>query len=292
MGPENGRLLEAGAHDGRLASDILGWMKTSRSALFETVEYWILEPSKQRRQWQQSSLKAFAGKVRWFDSWEAIGQTGVRGVIFANELLDAMPVHRLGWDSTRKVWFEWGVAMEGDRFVWTRLSMPHDSVSGLRAARLTLPPELLAVLPDGFTTEVCPAAVEWWQQASTALKQGRLLTFDYGLTREQFLVPERAQGTLRAYHQHRISNDLLANMGEQDLTAQVDFTALQEVGEAAGLKTEGLRPQSDFLTRVALETRNAGADFGTWTPDQLREFQTLTHPEHLGRSFKVLVQTR
>lgn len=291
-GLEKGRLLEAGAHNGRLASDILGWMKSSRSALFETVEYWILEPSRQRRRWQESTLEAFAGRVRWFDSWEAIPKTGLQGVIFSNELLDAMPVHRLGWDATRKVWFEWGVGLEGDRFVWTRLSIPHDSDSALRTANLTLPPELLAVLPDGFTTEICPAAVEWWRQAAMCLKQGRLLAFDYGLTREQFLVPQRAQGTLRAYHQHRSSGDLLANMGEQDLTSQVNFTALQEAGEAAGLKTEGLCCQSDFLTRITLETRNTGSDFGTWTPDLLREFQTLTHPEHLGRSFKVLVQTR
>jgi len=292
MGPAESCLLEAGAHDGRLAADILGWMKSSRSAVFETVEYWILEPSEQRRRWQQSTLEPFTGRVRWFDSWDSIPPKGVQGVIFSNELLDAMPVRRLGWDATRKAWFEWGVGLEGDRFVWTRLSIPRDSDSALRNAHLTLSSELQAVLPDGFTTEVCPAAVEWWRQASMKLKQGRLLTFDYGLTREQFLVPQRAQGTLRAYHRHRISNDLLANVGEQDLTAHVDFTALQEAGEAAGLKTEGLRCQSDFLTRVALETRNDGSDFGAWTPDRLREFQTLTHPEHLGGSFKVLVQTR
>jgi SAM-dependent MidA family methyltransferase len=292
MGLDKGRLLEAGAHDGRLAADILGWMKSSRSAVFETVEYWILEPSEQRRRWQQKTLEAFAGKVRWFDSWDSIRQTGVRGAIFANELLDAMPVCRLGWDAARKSWFEWGVGMEGDKFVWTRLSLQLDPDSALRTSHLKLPPELLAVLPDGFTTEICPASVEWWRHAAMCLEQGRLLTFDYGLRREQFFTPERAQGTLRAYHQHRLSSDLLAHVGEQDLTAQVNFTALQEAGEAAGLKTEGLFSQAEYLTRIAEAMWKAGSDFGKEPHGRVRKFQTLTHPEHLGRSFKVLVQTR
>lgn len=292
MGLEKGRLLEAGAHDGRLAADILRWLKSARPNLFGQIEYCILEPSEHRRQWQRKTLEAFAGNVRWFDAWDSIGDTDVRGVIFANELLDAMPVHRLGWDAFRQSWFEWGVGLEDEKFVWTRLPPEHSPHSALRAAHLKLPPGLLAVFPDGFTTEICPAAVEWWRQAAKSLKQGRVLTFDYGLTREQFFTPERAQGTLRAYHVHRVSGDLLANAGEQDLTAQVDFTALQEAGEEAGLKTEGLFSQAEYLTRIAEATWKTGSDFGKWSPGRVREFQTLTHPEHLGRSFKVLVQSR
>src|SRR6185437_14491760 len=94
------------------------------------------------------------------------------------------------------------------------------------SALATLPPELLNVLPDGFTTEVCPAAVDWWRQAARALKSGKLMTIDYGLRAEQFFTPTRRDGTLRAYHQHHQSNDLLARPGEQDLTAQVNFTAI------------------------------------------------------------------
>jgi SAM-dependent MidA family methyltransferase len=267
-------------------------LKRARPNLFTQIEYFILEPSEQRRQWQRKTLESFAGKVRWFNAWVSFGDTEIRGVIFANELLDAMPVHRFGWDALRQSWFEWGVGLEDGKFVWTRMPTEQGPHSALRAAHLELPPELLAVLPDGFTTEICPAAVEWWRQAAKSLKQGRVLTFDYGLTREQFFTPGRAQGTLRAYHLHRVSGDLLANAGDQDLTAHVDFTALQEAGEAAGLKTGGLFSQAEYLTRIAEATWKAGSDFGEWSPGRIRELQTLTHPDHLGRSFKVLVQSR
>ena len=83
------------------------------------------------------------------------------------------------------------------------------------------------VLPDGFTTEVSPAATAWWRRASRALKTGHLLTIDYGLDGQQFFAPERKNGTIRAYHRHHSTSDLLLNIGEQDLTAHVDWTAAE-----------------------------------------------------------------
>ena len=77
------------------------------------------------------------------------------------------------------------------------------------------------------------------------------MAFDYGLRAEEFLVPHRAQGTMRAYDRHHVSGDLLHSPGEQDLTAHVNFTHLQRVGEAAGLVTEMYTSQEQFLTRVA-----------------------------------------
>ena len=168
-----------------------------------------------------------------------------------------------------------------------------DALAGeFAAAGLTLAPELLAVLPDGFTLELCPAARHWWRQAAAALRHGQLLTLDYGLTAEQILAPERSQGTLRAYHRHRVSPDLLAHPGDQDLTAHVNFTQLQLAGESAGLRTDSLSSQTQFLTAIAGQTWESASRFGEWTPSLTRQFQTLTHPEHLGRPFRVLVQSR
>jgi len=293
------QILESGAHNGQLAADILNWLEARRPDVFARMEYCILEPSQVRRKWQQKSLGELARKVCWFESWERLPPSGVDGIIFSNELLDAMPVHRLGWDAEAGEWFEWGVGVENGQFVWKRMSpksetrTPHSALSVCCAA-FTGPQweKLMAVLPDGFTTEISPAAVAWWRQAASSLKQGRLLTFDYGLDAEQFLAPERAGGTLRAYRRQRLSDDLLANAGDQDLTAHVNFTALQQAGESAGLKTEGLYSQAEFLTRVAEATWNAKPVFGDWMPARVRQFQTLTHPEHLGRSFKVLLQSR
>jgi SAM-dependent MidA family methyltransferase len=210
----------------------------------------------------------------------------VNGIIFANELLDAMPAHRLGWEAAAKKWFEWGVGFANEDFFWTRMELKWD------IAPKGLPEELLAILPDGFTTEVCPPATRWWRQAAAALKGGRIMTCDYGLSAEQFFSPERREGTLRAYYRHRQNGELLARAGEQDLTAQVNFTEISAAGESRGLKTEAWSSQGRLLTRV-LEKMVANKNLlEKWTPAKTRQFQTLTHPEHLGRSFQVLVQSR
>ena len=151
---------------------------------------------------------------------------------------------------------------------------------------------LLEVLPDGFTTELCPAAEQWWRTAALALGCGKLLTFDYGLSAEEFFMPERKDGTARGYHHHRLSSDVLAHPGEQDITAHVNFTAIQTAGESAGLRTDAFLTQAQFLTSIAARMWKDEASFGDWTPERTRQFQTLTHPEHLGRSFRVLVQSR
>jgi SAM-dependent MidA family methyltransferase len=280
------QILEAGAHDGRLALDLLRWLRTNRPALLGTLEYWILEPSARRRQWQEETLREFSGRVRWFEDWNALPPSGVNGVIFSNELLDAFPVHRLGWDAAAKNWFEWAVTVQGDDFVWTKIPL------NSQLPVPVLPAELLAVLPDNFTTEISPAATDWWRHAARALKTGKLLTLDYGLTHEQFFTPERKHGTLRAYHRHHQTSDLLANPGDQDLTAHVNFTALRETGESAGLRTEALIHQSQFLTAIVSRADSHAPAIQNWTPAQTRQFQTLTHPEHLGHSFQVLLQSR
>jgi len=294
------RIVEAGAHDGQLARDILIWLRERRARLFERIEYCILEPSACRREWQRRKLGVLAARVRWFDDIDARQpQTGdsadafpdlrfVSGVIFCNELLDAVPVHRLGWDAKRRDWFEWGVAIDDGNFGWARMpKVSHDSLLTPR-----VPPELLDVLPPDFTTEICPAAECWWRAVASRLKRGRLLTIDYGLSAEEFFAPQRADGTLRAYYRHRLSTDVFANIGDQDLTAHVNFSSIQAAGQSAGLKTESLETQARFLTGIARRAWADGSGFGPWTSAQTRQFQTLTHPEHLGRPFRVLVQAK
>ena len=310
-GNEAMRIVEAGAHDGRLAKDVLGWLREHRPALFERLEYWIVEPSDRRRGWQERKLGEFGAKVWWVREFAGLpGATdsvapaprtgGLRGIVFSNELLDAMPMHRLGWDANNGVWFEWGVTLRAGRFVWTRLAGGEQGDDNQRSGerfpishwQWPIGKEVLETLPDGFSTELCPAAEKWWHMAAVALEAGKLLTIDYGLTSEEFLSPERKEGTLRGYCYHRPSSDLLAHPGEQDITAHVNFTAIRAAGELAGLKTDAFMTQSQFLTRIAARAWEKQDSFGEWTPERTRQFQTLTHPEHLGRSFRVLVQSR
>ncbi len=285
------QLVEAGAHDGRLALDILGWVKANRPQLWEAFEYWILEPSEARRAVQRAALAGFAGKARWFGSWEEISAAGVQGIIFSNELLDAMPAHRLGWDAGKREWFEWGVRVAGDGALeWTRLAARREVIEAGGLAKL--PRELLELLPQDFTTEINLAAIDWWRSAAGALRAGKLVAFDYGLDALEFFTPERRDGTLRAYRRHQVGADLLADPGKQDLTAHVNFTAIRETGEGAGLATECQQTQSQFLVGIVKEMERRGQLPPEWDSKRTRQFQTLTHPEHLGRAFRVLVQSR
>jgi SAM-dependent MidA family methyltransferase len=176
---------------------------------------------------------------------------------------------------------------------------------------LHLPSSLIEVLPDGYIIEACPAAETWWREAASVLGRGKLMTIDYGLTADELFLPGRLRGTLRAYFRHHVSDDLLANVGQQDLTAHVNFSAIQAAGESMGLRTEMFSTQSQFLTQILEKASKAnspgklvaakrlvspksdgGGSEDGWTSAQARQFQTLTHPEHLGRAFRVLVQSR
>ena len=291
LGPGPLHLVEAGAHDGQLALDILNWLAAHRPALLGRLTYWLIEPSVDRQNRQRLKLEIFSSCVEWFPGWEAVSTDGVRGVLFSNELLDAFPVHRLAWDAREHRWIEWGVAWERGRFAWRRMEPAEDWPARLAEAGFELPPPLLAVLTDGFELEIAPAAAHWWHGAARTLRAGKLLTIDYGVTALERLDPGRAAGTLRGYSGHRLQPDVLANPGDQDITAHVNFTQLQRAGERAGLRTEDLIDQPRFLARIAARAAEEGTA-GDWTPARRRQFQTLTHPEHLGRAFRVLVQSR
>lgn len=281
------RLVEAGAHGGRFAADVLNWfqLRHPREAA-DRVRYAVLEPSARREQWQRRRLALFGGRVEWWRHWPVATDADEFAVILSNELLDAMPLRRFGWDAVARRWFEWGVRGGPERFEWARLPLAQ------AAAELDLPAEPAAALPDGFTVERGFAAEAWWTSAAAWLRRGRLLTFDYGDWMGEPPQPERPAGTLRSYRRHRVGADALADPGEQDLTAHVDFRRIAMAGERTGLVTEEFAAQGRWLARLGAEALNAEAEFGEWTPSHTRQFQTLTHPDHFGRRFKVLAQAR
>jgi SAM-dependent MidA family methyltransferase len=280
------RIVEAGAHDGKLAGDILDWLQSNRPKLFGQIKYCIIEPSIRRQEWQREILHEFAPRVCWFAGIEGlklkIQNSKLSGIIFSNELLDAMPVHRFSWDAEKKEWFEWGVGLEGGKFVWAKI----------QNSQFTIPnSQLETVLPEGYVIETSPAAENWWREAASVFGCGRLMTIDYGFTTNEMFSPDRTRGTLRAYFRHHASDDLLANVGKQDITAHVDFSAIQTAGESAGLTTESFLTQTQFLTWILGKTLK-DKTFGKWDTKRTRQFQTLTHPDHLGRAFRVLIQSR
>jgi SAM-dependent MidA family methyltransferase len=276
-------LVEAGAHDGRLAADILTWLEQHRPALFARLEYYLVEPSARRKRKQQEQLGRFGGKVGWYDSLQTLPRLP-GGVVFSNELLDAMPVERYGWDAGAKAWFEWGVHFVAGQFQWVKLPRRPALVAPW------LPAELLSVLPDGFTIDQSLAAERWWANAAKVVQRGWLMACDYGLEELEFFSPHRADGTLRAYSGHRVGAAVLASPGGQDLTANVNFTRIRRAGEAAGLRTTVFATQAEFLGKLVSRFWEESVKEGPLATPQTRQLQTLMHPEHLGRAFRVLVQ--
>jgi len=198
-----------------------------------------------------------------------------------------MPARRLGWNSKARRWFEWGVGLRSGKFVWE----PLGPLSDENLAELTQ--SLAAVgemVPDGFTMEASPTARNWWKRAANALARGKLLAFDYGYTSDELLF--KTGGTLRAYNRHHLATDILEAPGEQDITAGVNFSAIQAEGEKLGLVTETFSSQSVFLTGIFERAFASANKNETWLLENRRQFQTLIHPEHLGASFRVLVQGR
>ena len=166
-------LVEAGAHDGQLAHDLLTALGRRRPDLLDRIHYWLIEPSVQRQNWQRLKLENVAPRVGWVADFDQLPRSGVRGVILSNELLDAFPVHRLGWDARQRRWFEWGVGWQDGRFTWQRLAEDAggpDWDQALARAGFELPDALRAVLPDGYVLEWAPRAAAWWEKAARALR--------------------------------------------------------------------------------------------------------------------------
>jgi SAM-dependent MidA family methyltransferase len=280
-------VIEAGAHDGRLAADILTALNEHAPDVLARMQYWMVEPSARRHAAQFERLAGAFKHVAWASSFAELKSRRLVGVVFSNELFDALPVHRFRWSREAGQWREIGVALSGGRL--NHVELPQRG-SGNAGANPQVSAELQNVLPEGFVMETSPAREELLEEMAGSVEAGWMITVDYGGTREQLLSPARNQGTVRAFRQHHRRDDLLDSPGEQDLTAHVDFTQLIEAGHRLDWREEWLGSQARFLTGIA--GGEAPVEDGFWSSARVRQFQTLIHPEHLGERFQVLVQVK
>ncbi|MEN9231209.1 MAG: SAM-dependent methyltransferase [Thermostichus sp. DG02_5_bins_236] len=289
-------VIEMGAGSGQLAWDWLTYVQRSHSQFWQALDYRILERSATLRRLQQERLTAFIDKVSWWEGathqdGDGIPDQSVTGCFFSNELVDAFPVHRVQVQGGAlwEIYVE--VGESGLREVLGELSTP-----ALREyfVRLGIPIE---TYPEGYQTEVNLKALDWLEWLARKLRRGYVLTLDYGHTAERYYSPHRSQGTLLAYRQHSSHTDPYVQVGSQDLTAHVDFTTLQQVGETLGLKMLGWTRQSSFLVCLGLTERLAALSQATDTVDISQVLQrrqalhSLLDPIGLG-GFGVLVQAK
>ena len=277
--PARWRLIESGAHDGTLAADILSALQRLERPAFTAVEYAIPEPLPLLRAAQQEQLRPFAGQVRAVADPAELAAEPLPGIAFGNEILDALPFNVVEWRQGR--WHACNVGCDpGGGFCWVLGELPAEPA--LTAALAALGPDF----PDGYRTEIRTNHAAFIRPLLAALASGRLLWFDYGFAKPDYYHPARTTGTLRTFSRHRAADDPLQQPGEIDITAQVDFTAVAETCLALGCQLVAFRTQAAWLTDVARPWLLAMEGH----PDArlLRQFQTLTHPAHLGTRFQVL----
>ena len=236
------KILEFGAGSGQLAHDVLEELQT----LGFKPQYGILELSADLKQRQQHALKTWGEQVQWIDH----PGPAFEGVILANEVLDAMPVHIVGFDQDGQA-VERGVIWADNGFAWRDQPAGALLVETLKAR--------LPVLP-GYITELNLGAEAWMQQLTEWLSKGAALIIDYGFTASEFFHPQRSSGTLMCHIQHTAHDNPFFAPGLQDITAHVDFSAMAAAAHRSGLAVMGFASQARFLLNAGLAAQAGRLD--------------------------------
>lgn len=275
-----GVIFELGAGSGKLAADILAQLSKDNAL---PHEYWILECSGSLRALQQETLRQLVPeclpRVKWLDT---LPNVDFEGFIFGNEVLDAMAVQCVSKSDSR--WMQRGVGEKDGALFWAQ----HLADKPLTEALLKIE-SAVGSLPDGYQTEINLATKAWLEAVSAHLKRGLILLIDYGYPRQEYYRPDRITGTLMCYHQHKGHDDPFVNVGEQDITAHVDFTSLAEGALELDLTVAGYCTQMMFLAGCGIE------HFALQMLDPVakrNELMRLMHPTQMGEQFKCIAFSR
>lgn len=320
-------LVEMGAGQGILAADILKYIHRHYPDFFTALDYIIVEKSPALRQEQQQRLQntsilatsphegareEIGYPVRWCNL-EEIPSNSITGCFFSNELVDAFPVHQLIIEQgrLREVYVTTASEIEASQSNQIRTTQQPALIKASEFVEVTgelSTPQiaeyfdlvsinlLSSLYPNGYRTEVNLAALDWLKMVADKLQRGYLLTIDYGYPASRYYSPARSQGTLVCYYQHRQHDNPYIHIGRQDITAHVDFTALERWGKQCGLNSVGFTQQGLFLIGLGIGDRIAAIS----TSDaksiqqslQRRDaLHQLINPQGLG-GFGVLVQSR
>jgi SAM-dependent MidA family methyltransferase len=265
-------ILEFGAGSGALAAALL-------EALPAGQPYYIVEPSAELAARQRERLGA---RARWLERLPE----RFRGVVLANEVLDAMPVHAVAW--TRGGIFERGVCANEGLLAWSDRQAAGAVLAAARAIEVVLPPS------GRYESELGLAGRAWVGTLAGMLEAGVILVVDYGFPAREYYHPQRSMGTLMCHYRHRAHGDPFHLPGLQDITAHVDFSALAHAAADAGLDVLGYASQADFLLDCGLADILGQADAGDvhrYAP-LAAQANTLLSPAEMGELFKVLAVGR
>lgn len=274
------KVVEVGAGMGYLAKDSMDYLK--KRAVFDSLRYVIIERNPAVIAQQLALLKEYEGKVSWHNRLADINP--ITGCFLSNELLDAFPVRIVEMGNGLN---EVCVSVnENDELVEVLKPCGSGILSYFEEFSIDTP----FSMEMGYRTEVNLVIKKWIRDIGKKLFRGFVLTLDYGYPAEDYYSRERNRGTLLCYHKHQVIEDPYINIGEQDITAHVNFSSLKKWGEEAGLKTIGFAPQGSYLISLGMD--EVITDMPELTSDvtDTSKIKGLILPEGMGESHKVMIQ--
>ena len=282
-------LVECGAGNGRLACDIMDFLAAREPEMYKSLCLLLIEKEPSLESAQREMLKAHINRLTWLSPEEfASGGFTFSGCLYSNELIDALPTHRVV------------MTAEGLREIYVTVK------NGDFAEEAGEPstPEIAAYLKriavelhPGQQAEVNLNAPQWLSSSSRALKRGFILTIDYGYTAPELYTPRRKLGTVLCYYRHQIEENPYLRLGLQDITTHIDFTTLMKCGEQLGLQNDWFGEQYRFLLSAGIVEEIEEIERSTVSDaEKLRLRLTLKKlilPDSgMGETFKVLIQSR
>ncbi len=273
-----GCVLEFGAGSGIMATDILLELEQQNQL---PEKYYILDLSPDLIQRQQQKIQKHAPHLLEGVEWLSSMPAEFNGIIIANEVLDAMPV--TVFTQHEDSVFEHHVIFENNS-LYEQLN-PADEKLKQQVLNLNIPGDATP-----YTSELNQNIEAWLKTLSNSLKTGVILLVDYGYPRSEYYLPERNKGTLICHYQHLVNEAPLHYPGLQDITASVDFTAVAEAADSAGLKVAGFTAQAGFLANAGLEKYFMQA-LDNNPDDQYKlaqQVRILSLPSEMGERFKFI----
>ncbi len=274
--PDEFIILEMGAGMGYLARDMLDYIE--KKDFYSAIKYQIIELNPSLINKQKEILKGHSGKIKWFNSLNEIAP--FRGAVVSNELLDSFPVHIIEFnrDCVEEIY----VSSDGKGFLEIKGPLSNGLEEYIR--------EFSVDLAEGSRTEINLRIKDWLRAISEVLIEGFVITIDYGYPASQYYSEDYPRGTLQCYYRHQKSDNPYVNIGEQDITCHVNFSALKKWGEELGFKNTGYTAQGSFIVSMGIdEIINELIKPEDYT-FEVAKIKSLILPEGMGESHKVMIQ--
>ncbi len=276
------KIVEMGAGEGYLLKDMFDYFKAFLSQeardFMGGLSCAIVEMNPTVRDRQRRLLDDYSEMIEWFEDIEDLDSFA--GCFLSNELLDSFPVRLIEMDEELKEVF---VCIDDDNNLM-EIKRP-----GSIEARKYLE-EFNITLPRGYRTEINLRIRDWLYKINKKLREGFIMTIDYGYSAHDYYSEERNKGTLLCYHNHRVNDDPFSHIGEQDITAHINFSSLKKWGEDIGFSTIGFCEQGPYLVSLGIDGMIKELCGDVPDPVQTAKIKGLLLPEGMGESHKVMIQ--